>query len=94
MPNAEIDPELEYMLESSADDDLVEAALLLRAPADPQALLERLQLAGDPDVRSSFVERVGVLTVRARAAAIRALVAQPEVETASAVYADTEGDPE
>jgi hypothetical protein len=86
--NTQIDPELEYLLEASGDDDQVEVTLLLRRPADPQALLARFGLDAETDVTSPYIERVGVISVRAAAAAIRQLVTQPEVEMASAVVSD------
>ncbi len=90
MSTAQIDPELEYLLESAGADTPIDVALLLRSQADPQQLLDRLGLAAHSAVTSSFVERAGVLSVRAPAAIIRTLIAQPEVEMASAAASDEE----
>lgn len=84
MPKAHVDPELEYLLETSGEETLVEAALLLRGAATPDTLLERLALTGAPGIETSFMERVGVLVVRANGQIIRQLIDQPEVELASA----------
>jgi hypothetical protein len=86
--HAEVDPELEYLIANGGDDLVIEVSLLLRAEADPQALLGRLGLANNPQIVHSFVERVRVLSVQARIDIIRQLVAQPEVEMASAALND------
>jgi hypothetical protein len=86
--NAEIAPELEYLLANSDNDEIAEVSLLLRNPADPQALLARLGLAEHPDIVTSFVERVRVLSVRASIATIKQLITQPEIEMATAALDD------
>lgn len=86
--NSAVDPELEYLLEHSGGDQQIEVSLLLRHPADPQALLSRLGFADDPAIVTSFVERVRVLSVRASVTVIQQLVAQPEIEMATAALTD------
>jgi hypothetical protein len=86
--NAEIAPELEYLLANSGNDEIAEVSLLLRNPADPQALLARLGLAENPAIVTSFVERVRVLSVRASVAVIKQLITQPEIEMATAALDD------
>ncbi len=86
--NAEIAPELEYLLSHSGSDEIIEVSLLLRDSATPQELLARLGLGEDPAIVTSFVERVRVLSVRANIAIIKQLITQPEIEMATAALDD------
>ena len=89
---ADVDPELERQLALAADDEAVEAVLVLRQSSmdarhrsNPRALLRRLY-RDEPasTVECTVLPRLGVLIVRARARVIRRLIAQPAVAIASA----------
>jgi hypothetical protein len=88
--HADVDPTLERQLARAADNDLVEAVLLLRGDdeqraANPDALLARVCRAEPAGaVERNYLPRLGALIVRARACIIRRLIAQPEVELACA----------
>lgn len=89
---ADVDPDLEQQLALAADDAPVEAVLVLRQDvqderyaAIPDRLLKRV-CGNDPAVavETTFLPRIGVLIVRARASIIRRLIEQPEIDIASA----------
>lgn len=84
---AEIDPELERQLACAADDQLVEAVLILSdgERGSAASLIERAR-ADEPAaaIDTSFLPRLGALIVRACPRLIRRLIAQPEVELACA----------
>lgn len=84
----DIDPELAYLLASESDDP-VEAVLVLYAsaqqdgPVDAAELMRRVCEPGDR-AEMNFLPQLNVLMVRAKSRIVRALLAQPEVEIASA----------
>jgi hypothetical protein len=92
MLDVNVDPELERQLASAADDEAIEAVLVLRQsgadrqhPSDPEALLRRVRRSEPAGaVEGTVLPRLGVLIVRAHARVIRWLIAQPAVATASA----------
>jgi hypothetical protein len=97
---ADIDPDLERLLVSTATNEPIEAILILRredvgAPClvTPDSLLKRV-CGSDPHavLDSHYLPRLGVLIVRACPYIIRRLIAQPEVAIACANRAE-EGQP-
>jgi hypothetical protein len=88
----DIDPELERQLTQAAEDELVEAVLLLRQSDQPgqawspgPALLQRVcGSEAAQAIESTYLPRMGALIVRACPPVIRQLIAQPEVEIACA----------
>ena len=88
----DVDPELERQLASAADDETVEAVLVVRQngvdrerPSNPSVLLRRIyrdEPAGT--VECTVLPRLGVLIVRAHARVIRRMIAQPAAAMASA----------
>jgi hypothetical protein len=90
--HTDVDPELERQLALAADDEPVEAVLVLRQERKPMrsqssatALLKRV--CGNvpaASVESTYLPRLDILIVRARPCVIRQLIAQPEVEMACA----------
>jgi hypothetical protein len=86
-----VDPELERQIAQAANDQPVEAVLLLRQssagvplPISPAALVEHVRGNGPANtVETNYLPWVGTLIVRARPCLIRRLIAQPEVIIAS-----------
>lgn len=90
----DIDPELAYLLAAESDDP-VEAILVLHSNAEhnrPVDAEELMQRVCDPDdhPEMSFLPQLNVLIVRAKSRVVRALLAQPEVEIASANHGAAE----
>ena len=89
MHKTEVDPDLERQLETSLEDEPIDAVLLLKddagqkPPLDVAALLKRAHVV-DSDVEMNYMPLVGALIVRARSRVLRLLISQPEVELASA----------
>ena len=93
---ADVEPELERQLALAADDETVEVVLVLRQDGEAPhlqstatALLERVRENGAATpVESTYLARLGILIVRARARVIRRLIVQPEVEMACANHGE------
>jgi len=89
---ADVDPELARQLALAADDEPVEAVLVLRQEREPMrsqgsatALLKRVcGNAPAASVESTYLPRLDILIVRACPRVIRRLIVQPEVEMACA----------
>jgi hypothetical protein len=97
MDTVDVDPELVRQLDAATADEPVEAVLVLRPTAEreqsagspPRPALDAealMRWAGQQDgaAEMRYMPRLGALVIRASSRVIRALLVQPQVETASA----------